>query len=73
VPSGHPPVKYYGTLRLRGFPDESVRATYRAGEGVSEDIVPRVLYTMFGGVVGFAMGYPVGLYVAILLEKAWAE
>jgi hypothetical protein len=60
---------YYGTLRLRDFPDEAVQAAYRAGEGVSEDIVPRVLYTMVGGVAGSAMGYPVGLYVAILLER----
>jgi hypothetical protein len=60
---------FYGTLQLRDNPDERVRTAYLAGEGVSEDEVPRVFLTLAGGVSGCVSGHSVGLCIAILLEK----
>jgi hypothetical protein len=54
---------YAGTLRLREYPD------YSAGEGVSEDVVPRALLTMIGGLSGCVSGYGAAITIGILLEK----
>jgi hypothetical protein len=48
-----------GTLELREYPE------YLAGEPMSEDDVPRVLYQMIGGFLGCGGGAGVGVAFAI--------
>jgi hypothetical protein len=43
-------------------------AEYRAGEGVAEDEVPRVLFTFVGGFVGGTLGYGAVRLVATLVR-----
>lgn len=54
---------FIGTLQLRDYPE------FLAGEHVSEDLVPRVLYTWAGGFLGCVSGYVAGLLTPILFER----